>query len=58
MDVDSDYVDDVCVLFNEIDFYTINLMQQDYKVAQLSNKFDIEIGEEGFIQGQPQKNMI
>jgi hypothetical protein len=37
------------------DFYTSHLTQQDYEVAQLSNQFDIEIGEEGVIQGQPQK---
>ena len=55
MDVDSDAVDDVVVLFNETNFYTSHLMQQDYEVAQLSNKFDVEIGEEGFIQIQPQK---
>jgi hypothetical protein len=29
-------------------------MQQYCEVAQLSNKLDIEIGEEGLIQGQPQ----
>jgi hypothetical protein len=55
MDVDSDVVDDVVVLFNETYFYTSHLTQQDYEVAQLSNQFDIEIGEEGVIQGQPQK---
>jgi hypothetical protein len=52
--VDSDVVDDVVVLFNETDFYTSHLMKQDYEIAQLSNQFDIEIGEEGFIQGHPQ----
>jgi hypothetical protein len=55
MDVESDVVDDVVVLFNETDFYTSHLTQQDYEVAQLSNQFDIEVGEEGFIQGQTQK---
>jgi hypothetical protein len=55
MDVDSDVVDDVAVLFNKTYFYTSHLTQQDYEVAQLSNQFDIEIGEEGVIQGQPQK---
>jgi hypothetical protein len=54
MDVDSDVVDDVVVLFNEIDFYISHLTQQDYEVAQLSNQFDIETEEEGVIQGQPQ----
>ena len=51
MDVDSDVVDDVDVLFNETYFYTSHLTQQDYEVAQLSNQFDIEIGEEGVVQG-------
>jgi hypothetical protein len=55
MDVDSEIVDDVVVLFNETNFYTNRLTQQYYEVAQLSNQFDIEIGEEGVIQGQPQK---
>jgi hypothetical protein len=55
MDVDSEVVDDVDVLFNETYFHTSHLTQQDYEVAQLSNQFDIEIGEEGVIQGQPQK---
>ena len=54
MDVDSDVVDDVVVLFNETKFYTKHLTQQDYEVAQLSNQFDIEIGEEGVIQKQSQ----
>jgi hypothetical protein len=35
VDVDSEAVDDVDVLFNETDFYTSHLMQQDYEVAQL-----------------------
>jgi hypothetical protein len=52
MDVDGDVVDDVVVLFNETYFYTSHLMQQDYEVSQLSNQFDVEIGEEGVIQGQ------
>jgi hypothetical protein len=51
MDEDSDVVDDVTVLFNETKFYTSHLTQQDYEVAQLSNQFDIAIGEEGVIQG-------
>jgi hypothetical protein len=34
MDVDSDVVDDVVVLFNETYFYTSHLMQQDYEVDQ------------------------
>jgi hypothetical protein len=55
MDVESYVVDDVDVLFNETDFYTSHLTQQDYEVAQLSNQFDIEVGEEGVIQGKPQK---
>jgi hypothetical protein len=44
MDVESDVVDDVVILFNESDFYTSQLTQQDYEVAQLSNQFDIEVG--------------
>jgi hypothetical protein len=43
VDVDSDVVDDVVVLFNETNFYTSHLMQQDYEVAQISNQFNIEI---------------
>jgi hypothetical protein len=54
MDVDNDVMDDVVVLFNEIYFYTSHLTRQDYEVAQLSNQFDIEIGEEGVIQKQSQ----
>jgi hypothetical protein len=54
MDVDSDVVDDDVVLFNETNFYTSHLTQQDYEVEQLSNQFYIEIGKEGFIEGQPQ----
>jgi hypothetical protein len=57
MDVESDVVDDVVVLFNETDFYTSHLTQQDYEVAQLSNQFDIEVGEEGVIQGQSPKEV-
>jgi hypothetical protein len=30
-------------------------MQQEYEVTQLSNQFDNQIGEEGVIQGKPQK---
>jgi hypothetical protein len=54
MDVDGDVVDDVVLLFNEKYFYTSHLTQQNYEVAQMSNQFDIEIGEERFIRGQPQ----
>jgi hypothetical protein len=53
MDVDSDFLDDVLVLFNETNFYPSHLTQQNYEVSQLSNQFDVEIGEEGVIQGQP-----
>jgi hypothetical protein len=53
--VDSDVVDDIVVLFNETNYYTSHLTQQEYEVAQLSNQFDDQIGEEGDIQGQPQK---
>jgi hypothetical protein len=53
IDVDNDDVDDTIVLFNEIDYYTSHLTQQEYEVAQLSNQFDDQIGEEGVIQGQP-----
>jgi hypothetical protein len=56
MNVESDVVDDVVVLFNETDFSTSHLTQQDYEVAQLSNQFDFEVGEEVVIQGHPQKN--
>jgi hypothetical protein len=52
---DNDVVDDTAVLFNETDYYTSHLTQQEYKVAQLSNQFDDQIGEEGVIQGQPKK---
>jgi hypothetical protein len=55
MDADSDVVDDTVVLFNETDYYTSHLTQQEYEVAQLSNQFDDQIGEEGVIQGQPKK---
>ena len=55
MEVYSDFVDDVFVLFNETYFYTSHLTQQDYEVAEMSNQFDIEIGEEGVIQVHPQK---
>jgi hypothetical protein len=55
MDADSDVVNDVVVLFNETDFYTSHLTWQDYEVAQLSNQFDVEIGEYGVIQGKPQR---
>jgi hypothetical protein len=51
MEADSDALDDDVVLFNETNFYTNHLTQQDYEVAELSNQFDIEIGEEGVIQG-------
>jgi hypothetical protein len=51
MDVDSDVVDDVVLLFNEINFHTSHITQQDYEVARLSNLFDVEIGEEGVMQG-------
>jgi hypothetical protein len=54
MYADSDVVDDAAVLFNETNFYTSHLTHQDYEVTQLSNHFDVEIGEEGVIQGQPQ----
>jgi hypothetical protein len=54
VDVDSEVVDDVDVLFNETNFHTSHLTQRDYEVGQLSNQFDIEIGEEGVIQGEPQ----
>jgi hypothetical protein len=40
MDADSDVLDDIVMLFNEIDYYTIHLTQQEYEVAQLSNQFD------------------
>jgi hypothetical protein len=55
MDADSDAMDDVDVIFNETNFYTSHLTQQDYEVAQIPNQFDIEIGDERVIQGQPQK---
>jgi hypothetical protein len=41
IDVDDDVVDDiVVVLFNESDFYTSHLTQQEYELVQLSNQFD------------------
>ena len=55
IDVDNDVVDDTAVLFNEIDYYTSHLTQQEYEVAELSNQFDNQIGEEGVIQRQTQK---
>jgi hypothetical protein len=55
IDADNDVVDDTVVLFNETDYYTSHLTQQEYEVAQLSNQFDDQIGEEGVIQGQPKK---
>jgi hypothetical protein len=48
-------VDDTAVIFNEIDYYSSHLTKQEYEVAQLSNQFDDQIGEEGVIQGQPKK---
>jgi hypothetical protein len=53
IDVDNDVVDDIVVLFNETDFYTSQLTQQEYEVAQLSNRFDTEIEEEGVVQIHP-----
>jgi hypothetical protein len=53
IDVDNDDVDDTVVLFIETDYYTSHLMQQEYEVAQLSNQFENQIGEEGVNQGQP-----
>ena len=53
MDASSDVVDDTVVLFNETDYYTNHLTQQEYEVAQLSNQFDDQIGEDGVIQSQP-----
>jgi hypothetical protein len=41
--------------FNETNYYTSHLTQQEYEVAQLSNQFDDHIGEHGFIEGQPKK---
>jgi len=55
MDVDNDVVGDTIFLFNETDYYTRHLTQQEDEVAQLSNQFDNQIGEEGVIQGQPKK---
>jgi hypothetical protein len=55
IDADNDVVDNTFVLFNDIDYYTSHLTQQEYEVAQLSNQFDDQIGEEGVIQGQPKK---
>lgn len=55
MDANSDVVDDIVVLFNETDYYTNHLTQQEYEVAQLSNQFDNQTREEGVIQGQPKK---
>jgi hypothetical protein len=45
----------IYVLFNEIDYHTIHLTQQEDEVVQLSNWFDNQTGEDGVIQGQPQK---
>jgi hypothetical protein len=53
MDVESDVMDDIVVLFNEIDYYTSHLKHQEYEVAQFSNQCGDQIGEEGVIQGQP-----
>ena len=55
IDADNDVVDDIVVIFNEIDYYTSHLTQQEYEVAQLSNQFNDQIGDEGVIQGQPKK---
>jgi hypothetical protein len=55
MDANSDVVNDNSVLFNEIDYHTIHLTQQEDEVVQLSNWFDNQTGEDGVIQGQPQK---
>jgi hypothetical protein len=52
IDVDH-FVDNIVVIFNKIDYYTSHLTEQEYEVAQLSNQFDDQIGEEGVIQGQP-----
>jgi hypothetical protein len=55
IDVDNDVVYDIVILFNETYYYTSHLTQQEYEVAQLSNQFENQIGEEGVIQGQPPK---
>jgi hypothetical protein len=56
IDVHNNVIDGTfVVLFNETYFYTIHLTQQEYEVAQMSNHFDNQIGEEGVIQGQSQK---
>jgi hypothetical protein len=55
MDAGSDVVDETVLIFNEIDYYTSHLTWQEYEVAQLSNQFDNQMGEEGVIQGQPKK---
>jgi hypothetical protein len=40
IDAKNDDVDDIVVLFNETNFYTSHLTQQEYEVVQLSNQFD------------------
>jgi hypothetical protein len=55
MDVESDVVDDVVVLFNETDLYPSHLTQQDYEISQLSSQFDDDVKEEEIFQSQPQK---
>ena len=55
IDENNYVVGDTIVLFNETNYYTSHLTQQEYEVSQLSNQFDDQIGEEGFIQGQPKK---
>jgi hypothetical protein len=55
MDVESDVVDDVVVLFNETDLYPSHLTQQDYEISQLSSQFEDEVKEEEIFQSHPQK---
>jgi hypothetical protein len=37
MDENNDVVDDTAIIFNESDYYTNQLTQQEYEVTQLSN---------------------
>jgi hypothetical protein len=55
IDADNDVVDDTTRIFNETDYYTSHLTQQEYEVAQMSSQFDDQIGEEGPFKGQPKK---
>jgi hypothetical protein len=58
MDRDNDVAEYTVGIFNETDYYTSHLTQQEYEVAQLSNQFDDHIGEEELFKVNPRRNTI